>query len=208
MPLVRCQTENAGLLCEAATAKRDEKILLQIQDKDCVPLEARYHKKCYKNYTSFLYRKQESAGEEYSLLNAATFEKFCKDVIEPLIEHNKIEYMAHLYVRFLQIVEEVEGADASNFRRFRLKERLKNSYPQLMFHTPRIRNHSEIVYAENLSAEDLIDEHMQAINFIMMLKMMVMVMMSLKMRLNARRKMFQVVYHHLMRFNSYIMPQL
>ena len=68
--------------------------------------------------------------------------------------------MAHLYQGFLQIVEEVEGADASNFRRVRLKERLKNSYPQLVFHTPRIRNHSEIVYAENLSAEDLVDEHM------------------------------------------------
>ena len=68
--------------------------------------------------------------------------------------------MAHLYQRFLQSVEEVEGADASNFRRFRLKERLKKSYPQLVFHTPRFRNHSEFVYAENLSAEDLMDEHM------------------------------------------------
>ena len=165
MPLVLCQTENAGLLREAATVKRDEMILLQIRDKDCVALEVRYHKRCYKNYTSFLYRKKESAGEEYSLLYAAAFEKFCKDVIEPLIEHKKIEYMADLYQRFLQIVEEVEGADASNFRRFRLKERLKNSYPQLVFHTPRIRNHSEIVYAENLSAEDLMDEHMASNQF-------------------------------------------
>ena len=89
MPLVLCQTENAGLLCEAATVKRDERSLLQIWDKDCVALEVRYHKRCHKNYTSFLYRKKESAGEEYSLLYAAAFDKFCKDVIEPLTEHKK-----------------------------------------------------------------------------------------------------------------------
>ena len=38
--------------------------------------------------------------------------------------------------------------------------RLKKLYPQLVFHTPKIRNRSEMVYPENLSAGNLADEHM------------------------------------------------
>ena len=153
------------LLSEAATAKNDEKILLQIQDKDCVAIEVRYHQKCYKNYTSFLYRQKKSTSTEYSLLYAAGFEKFCQDVIDPLMQQKKIMYMTHLYLRFLKIVKEVEGLDASSFRRFRLKERLQKLYPQLVFHTPKIRNQSEIVYTENLCSEDLVDEHMSNNHF-------------------------------------------
>lgn len=68
--------------------------------------------------------------------------------------------MKHLYLKFLKIVKEVEGVDASNFRRLRLKERLVRLYPQLVFHTPKVRNQSEIVYTENLCSEDLVDDHM------------------------------------------------
>lgn len=91
MPLALCETENAGLLREAATAKNDEQILLQIRNKDCVAIEVRYHQKCYKNYTNFLYRQKESTGAESSLLFAAGFEMFCHDVIDPLIEQKKIK---------------------------------------------------------------------------------------------------------------------
>ena len=42
MPLVLCETENGGMLREAAVAKNDEKILLKIRDKDCVAIEVRY----------------------------------------------------------------------------------------------------------------------------------------------------------------------
>ncbi len=45
----------------------------------------------------------------------------------------------------------IENADASNYRTFRLKERLRERFPQLVFYTPTVRNKSEIVYAECLS---------------------------------------------------------
>ena len=64
-----------------------------------------------------------------------------------------------------QIVSEVEGVDASNFRRFRLKARLKKLYPLLVFHTPKIRNRSEMVYPENLSSGTLVDEHISSTDF-------------------------------------------
>eukprot|EP00794_Sanderia_malayensis_P001845 gene1845-2078_t len=106
MPLVSCETEDAGLLREAATRKKDEKILLQIR------------------------------------------------------EHKEIKYMTYFYKKFLETVKEIENVDASSFRRFRLKQRLTKLYPQLVFHTPKIRNESEIVYVENLSSKDLVDDYM------------------------------------------------
>ena len=73
--------------------------------------------------------------------------------------------MSHLHERFIQIFSEVEGVDASNFRRFGLNARLKKLYPQLVFHTPKIRNRSEMVDPENLSSGDLADEHMSSMDF-------------------------------------------
>ena len=166
MPLVMCETENAGLLREAAHAKKDERILIKILDKECVTLEVCYHQKCYKNYTNFLYRKEQLPGTESSSLYQAGFEKFCKGVIDPLIKQKKIEYMSRLHERFIKIVSKVEGVDASNSRRFRLQARLKKLYPQQqLFHTPKIRNRSEMVYSENLSSGDLVDEHMSSMDF-------------------------------------------
>ncbi len=55
MPLVSCETVDAGRLLEAATKKKDDRILVKILEKDCVAIEVKYHMKCYKNYTNFLF---------------------------------------------------------------------------------------------------------------------------------------------------------
>ena len=102
---------------------------------------------------------------ESSFLYQAGFEKFCKGVIDTLIKQKKTKYMSRLNERFIKIVSKIEGVDASNFRRFKLQARLKKLYPQLVFHTPKIRNRSEMVYSENLSSGDLVDEHMSSMDF-------------------------------------------
>ena len=151
MPLVVCENINGGLLREAATKKKDDRILLQIRDKDCVAIEVRYHKKCYTNYTNFLHRqhKEASDGANKPLYNAG-YEQFCNEVVEELIKNKQITFMSHLYSKFVKIVQRVEGLDARSFRKFRVKERLTHSYPQLVFVTPKRRCVSEIVFAENL----------------------------------------------------------
>ena len=55
-----------------------------------------------------------------------------------------------LKAEFVKTVRQVENEDASGYRTFRLKERLKDRFPQLVFHTPKVRNKSEIVYVEYL----------------------------------------------------------
>ena len=66
--------------------------------------------------------------------------------------------MSHLHSKFVKIVQRVEGLDAKGFRKFRLKERLINSYPKLVFVTPKRRNVSEIVFAENLCPTDIMGD--------------------------------------------------
>ena len=52
---------------------------------------------------------------------------------------------------FVKTVKRVENTDGSSYRTFRLKQRLGKRFPQLVFHRPKVRNKSEIVYAECLS---------------------------------------------------------
>ena len=147
---------DAGLLREAATKKKDNRVLIKILDRYCVAIEVRYHMKCYKNYTNFLYRQDETCETNSTPLYNAGYEQFCVEVLEDLIKKKEITYMSRLYKKFVNIVQRVEGADASSFRKFRLKQRLMKSYPQLVFVTPSHRNVSEIVFTENLCAKDVV----------------------------------------------------
>ena len=154
MPLV----VRGGLLRDAATKKNDERILLQIMDKDCVAIEVRYHRKCYTKYTNFLHKQDKKAGDGAKSLYDAGYEQFCKEVVEKLIKNKKVIFMSHLHSKFVKIVQRVEGLDARDFRKFRLKERLIHPYPQLVFVTPKRRNVSEIVFAENLCPSNIMQD--------------------------------------------------
>ena len=133
------ETIDAGLLRTAAERKNDERILVQIQGKDCVALEVRYHKVCYCNYTIFITRetKKQSETERSTSVYEKSYDVFCKKVIE-----------------------DTENVDTSKYRAFKLKQRLMKSYPQLLFCVPKIRNVSEIVYVENFDSSELVEEHM------------------------------------------------
>lgn len=56
------QTITAGALQEAAKLHNDTDLLREIAGKDCVAIEARYHKKCYLQYTKILTRKIKPIG--------------------------------------------------------------------------------------------------------------------------------------------------
>lgn len=62
--------------------------------------------------------------------------------------------MNRLKAKFVKIVHEVENDDASSYRTSWLKERLQERFPQLVFHTPKVCNKSQIVYAEDLCKEN------------------------------------------------------
>ena len=133
---------------EAATKKLDENILIHIADKDCVAIEVKQQKRCYKWYTSFLTHEPKSNDRKVCEYEQA-FDVFCKTFgRQKLIENENISFMRKVKQEFINVVAQVEDADASNYRTFRFKERLQERFPQLVLHVPKEQNKSEIVFAK------------------------------------------------------------
>ncbi|KAJ8391118.1 hypothetical protein AAFF_G00097390 [Aldrovandia affinis] len=144
--LSQAETLSAGQLQKAAEMKQDTSILLHIQDKDCVSLEVRYHKSCYKQYIEFL-RKSTATPEEK--LNEPTFDAsykiLCETIIrQRIIVNQEVLKMTQLRRIFSNLVKKHEGLDASNYRQGKLKRRLTRDFPQLVFHVPTKRNICEL----------------------------------------------------------------
>ena len=53
------------MLREATVSKNDEDILMLIGGKDCVAIEAHYHRQCYYNYINVLVKKEVTTREIY-----------------------------------------------------------------------------------------------------------------------------------------------
>ena len=125
------ETIDAGLLCTAAERKNDERILVQVQGKDCVALEVRYHKVCCCNHTKYVTRetKDQSESKRSASVYGKFYDVFCKEVIETeVIGDKKIMYMKDILEKFVTIAKVIENVDASKYRAFKLKRLLK-SYP-------------------------------------------------------------------------------
>ena len=74
-------------------------------------------------------------------------------------------YIKKLKKEFLKTVKRVQNEDAASYRTFRLKERLRKKFPQLVFDRPKVRTKSDIVYSECLSkgsvAESFIEDDVE-----------------------------------------------
>ena len=90
--LVTAETISAGRLRKAATIKSDESIFIHIADKDCAALEVKYHKQCYKQYTSFLWDEPKSDAKQLCKYEEA-FGIFC----ETFVKKNNSERKNLLY---------------------------------------------------------------------------------------------------------------
>ena len=162
--LYSAQTVDGGQLRKAATIKEDESILLHIRGKDCVALEVKYHNRCYQKYTSFLrYYKDDSHTEggtstkqQPSLYNEG-FNTFCEQLVKVKIIKESIFYMTKVKEQFVKVVADVESADASNYKTSRLKQRMKERFPQLIFQAPKQRNKSEMVYSGCIQPSTMVE---------------------------------------------------
>ena len=88
-----------------------------------------------------------------------SFRIMCDQIFQKkAINDKEVMLMSKLYHKFKKIVSQTEGKDAFNYPAFRLKQRLKNRFSQLVFHTPGYRNKSEFVFCEDLSVGSVIEE--------------------------------------------------
>ncbi|KAJ4940926.1 hypothetical protein JOQ06_027216 [Pogonophryne albipinna] len=156
--LCKTETLSAGKLQKVAEKKDDQSVLLHIKDKDCVALEVRYHKSCYSQYTKFLLRPDKPETEQDEPMFDASYKLFCERIIrQRLLVNNEVLRMGQLRKAFIDMVKTNEGVDASNYRQDLLKKRLAQDFPQLAFHMPTKRNVCELVFAETLSKDALVD---------------------------------------------------
>ena len=110
--LVSAETVDGGKLREAATRKEGQRILVNIQDKDCIALEVKYHQKCYKNYTSFLFNapQKEPAADDYANGKCSYIKslgELCKFVQHEVLESHGVFCLNILKAKFVKIVREV-----------------------------------------------------------------------------------------------------
>ena len=84
--LVSAETIDGGRLRETATEKNDEKILLKILNKDCVAVEVKYHKRCYKRYVSPVERRNVAEERSQERIYSKSFDSFCSFVKKNIID--------------------------------------------------------------------------------------------------------------------------
>ncbi|XP_061889580.1 uncharacterized protein LOC133639907 [Entelurus aequoreus] len=107
--LTQAETVSAGQLLKAAEIKKDAAILLHINDKDCVAIEVRYHRTCYRQYTRFLSLStatHTATRDEEIQPFADSYNLFCDQVIRQRISSFNLDqstfktlskYVCHLY---------------------------------------------------------------------------------------------------------------
>ena len=149
-----CQTLTAGRLLEAAKIKDDETALPQIEGKDLVAIEVRYHQS--KKYVNFLTLPARQSPTVLSHYNRA-YRVFCDEVVKKrLLQKKEMMMMIKLRQKFAKHVKAVERVQcSSSYRTSNLKARLKNSFPQLVFQPAQSRSKSDIVYCETIGVGDL-----------------------------------------------------
>ena len=85
--------------------RNDESVLVHIRGKDCVAVEARYHK-CYRKYTKVLsnIKNTKPPVTEPTVYDKA-FDLFCLNFMEKRIIHNReLLLLSYLLKKFIGIV--------------------------------------------------------------------------------------------------------
>ena len=145
----------AGKLLLAAEEHKDENLLLQICGIDLVASEAMYHFRCYRNYTVFLYKKDEhdcTGNKQFQ----TGYNHFCTTVVEErLLKKRKVFKLSKLNALFKKCVSETEGIDISSYKSSSLKIRLQKSYPFLTFQ--KLSRH-DFVYVEDLTPHEVVQD--------------------------------------------------
>ncbi|KAM4570951.1 uncharacterized protein V3H82_010671 isoform 1-T1 [Fundulus diaphanus] len=123
--LVQAETINAGSLVKAAELKMDESILKDVRGKDCVAIEVRYHKRCYKEYTRFLVATTSDERMPKAWEYATVYTEFCDKIIQAqLIKKQEIFRMKKLSSLFQKMIREHHGH--GSYRSDLLKKRLRS----------------------------------------------------------------------------------
>ena len=122
------------MLQKTAEIKNDKSILVHIRGKDCVAIEAKYHRKCYQIYTKGVFNMANAKQDVEPSGYDKAFDVFCTQIIDKRIIGNKeIMMLSYLNQRFIEYVRKFADT-AVTYQAIRLKKRIQSRYPQIVFH--------------------------------------------------------------------------
>ena len=141
--------------------RNDESVLIHIRERDCVAIEAKYHKKCYQKYTKSLSNMTREKAETGPVVYDKAFDLFCVDIVQKrIIDDKEILLLSCLLKRFISYIKEVDGVDVP-YQAARLKKRIQTRYPQVVFHSSRTKNKGTLVYSDDIIPGDIADDIME-----------------------------------------------
>ena len=103
-----------------------------------------------------------------------SFELFCRIFIEKcLIKDKQILMLSFLVRQFIKLVNDREGI-TTRYQGSRLKARIKQRYPQIVFHPSKTMTKGALVYSDNLTAGELADND-SSIGYQSLMKMLIVI---------------------------------
>ena len=121
--------DSCQAIVDAAIARDDQRLLLNIKGVDLIAKEAKYHGKCRSKYVSKTNLKclsYKEDNEEEECMYSAAFAMLV-DEITPGLSEGKIYDMSHLLDRYKQVLE-VKGISCTNYRSEKLKRRMRGHF--------------------------------------------------------------------------------
>jgi hypothetical protein len=152
----------SSAILRAAQIRNDTRVLLQIEGKDTIALEIRYHRSCYKDYVrqetlTKLEDKsceiEDSSTECYKI----AFEEVHKFVQREVIIGEKVVNMSTLLELFISQLSQ-QDIESSTYRSSKLKQRLRRSFADyLSFRQPSAQNQAELVFSSSIGKGEIIE---------------------------------------------------
>ena len=131
--LISAESLEGGKLVSSATLLQRTDILRLFDGKDLVAIEAKYHKRCYQSLVSQAEKRKREVPSD-DVRYSKSFTAFCEKYIDTkILAKGKIMTLAKLRVTFIRMIRAIEGKDATGYRSYNLKRRLRAVYPQLQF---------------------------------------------------------------------------
>ena len=152
-------TQVYDTLMKAAQHRKDEMMLQRIFGEDLIALEAKYHRNCYKKYTSVASCSQTDEMEETLQYNKA-FNNVLDEIEDKLFRQQRAFEMATLLELYqAQLIQQgMSEEKACQYKVQNLKKRLVSRYDdQIAFYSQKEKNKSELMSSSSLNIGQLIN---------------------------------------------------
>ena len=143
---------------DAAVARDDQPLLINIKGVEMIAKDAKYHGKCRSKYvskTNLKYEGYKEDNEEEEYIYSAAF-ALLVDEITPALSEGHIYDMSYLLDRYKQVLV-VKRVSCSTYRSEKLKRRMRNHFfDQIVIEKQNDPSMPELIYSSHLSVADIV----------------------------------------------------